>query len=156
MQFAVLSRPIYSREETIEKFPSYEEARDFASASENEVREVVILRDDRVFFLEETVSEDEYCNEDRPLWFCYSREDWLEALKEFIPILCVPRVNLVAVNCFIGEWLTEDFADYEAPQAWEIASTEVSRFSVKVGFFDRYSGNNTCSATFLLHIPTVE
>ena len=165
MQLAVLSTTIVHwvgdtidiRDETILKFPSYEEASDYVNTPSNDNRYLVILRDDRVLFLEETVSEDEYCDEDRPIWFCFSKEDWLASLQEFIPTLSLPGVLMLAVDRFHGEWLNEDFSAYEKPEDWEVPGTEIWRsgdyISVKVGFYNDHSGNYTCSANFLVHSP---
>ena len=162
MQFAVATRNLDTKEETIKKFPSFEEAREYALAKNPDgFRDLVVLKDDRIFFLEETSKEDPFLiEEDQPEWFCYSKEDWLASLNEFLPILSLSSVLLLSVDRFHGEWLNKDFSAYEKPEDWEVSGTEIWRsgdfVTVKVGFYNDSSGTDICSVNFLLYSPVGE
>ena len=162
MQFAVTNRNLDTKEETIVPFPCFEEAREYELAKNPDgFRDLVMLKDDRVFSLEDVSKEDPYLiEEDQPEWFCFSKEDWIESLKEFIPILSVSGVLMLAVDRFHGEWLNKDFSAYEKPADWETSGTEIWRSGdfvvVKVGFYDDSSGTDICSVNFVLYSPVRE
>lgn len=159
MQFAVLSTDIPTEEESLDDFPSYESACNFASAStENEVREVVIRENDRIFFLVDTVNEDEYEEEDFPWYYCYCEEEWQELLKDISPILSLPTVKSITIepgDYFHEKWLTKDFSKYSHSAYWVRTGAEVIRcgnyLNVRIGFLGKHSEKDTCSAEFQIY-----
>ena len=158
MQFTVTDTNPDTKEETIKEFPNFEELRKYVWAKNQEgFLDLLIKINDRVVCLEEAVGEDEYCDEDRPIWFIYTQEDWLDFLKEYIPLLSMPKISCIKLNRYVGDWLNEDFSDYEIPGYWEESDTSILRSGdnilVRVGFYNVHSGNDTCSATFVLYSP---
>ena len=149
MQFAVLSTNKETGETiNIEDFPSFEEADSYACQKHTDRREVVIRECDRIYFLAEVWNDE---SRPVPTWFRYSEEDLLRSLSGLIPLLSLPDVAAVQIRLSCGDWLHEDFSDFETQKHWHNSNSTISRggnyILVKAVFHD------TCSAEFNLYSP---